>query len=855
MPGSACQQAIGVSAPLVQSDQRWSNWGIIDSLSTPGGQILTQSLFQPTNPYEIASAIQQAEAAGMTVRALGSGWSFSDAVLPQPVALSPSQSVQVEMDITLSSFVPIPPQDWTVFGCAIDTSGFASSLQATLGQILLGSTDASSLFFVEAGCTLSRINDLLDAQQPPLALSTLGGSAGQTIGGAISTGTHGGDFDRPPVADSVRAIYLIGAGGVHYWVEPASRQITDPAKLMAAFTCLTSESIRYDDDLFNAVLVSMGSMGVIYAVVLDVVPQYCLMQWNSWTTWEALKQQNALNPGFQDLFDGVWSGFDAFLQATWPSDVWGTGVNRFVQVLVNPIMNDDGTHNCYVTNRVQFPVLSPIPFGNAPTAAQTSDLSSAIQNSPDFGAGPTITFGFDGAFQWLTGINLLDPGPGEVEQAQQLINFCKQYGYSWAIRSVIDAVFQKQFPLPGNPQQPYVDLGYKVMTGGPNTLNLQGQVASGEAMFPFADAVGFVDAMLAQFDAGIPQNVWPAGYLSLRACGPSAAFLAPEQFGQIDGEPQSDVTGAVEMSLLLNADSVQLMPQFEQTALNMGGILHWGQSNGLTGATNVAQSFANLDKWKLAQRLFGGDTFVNAFMTRCGLVDTGYAEGWFILLGSGAYFYGPAFPSDAASQIGAMLQAGNTLTHVRFAPNGAWMLIGSSNYRWYGAGFPADLGNAVEAGIASNSLTLVDVYVAPDGEWMIQWTQNGSGARTYQTSAGFPADIVAQVDSFDPGGSGQALVAVVFPPGGGWLGLWEQGGYFASGIPSDTFAKLEELAGDGYVFLDVVFSSADGWMIVMPENAYWANPGFDATIFQKVGELVGDGYALVDVVIPVPVSP
>ena len=39
------------------------------------------------NQYELARAIREAEAAGETVRALGSGWSFTDAVLPQPEAI------------------------------------------------------------------------------------------------------------------------------------------------------------------------------------------------------------------------------------------------------------------------------------------------------------------------------------------------------------------------------------------------------------------------------------------------------------------------------------------------------------------------------------------------------------------------------------------------------------------------------------------------------------------------------------------------------------------------------------------------------------------------------------------------
>jgi hypothetical protein len=66
---------------------------------------------------------------------------------------------------------------------------------------------------------------------------TLGGAGGQTVVGALSTGTHGGDFDRPPLADNVVALHLVADGGKHYWIEKGraatSIPFTDEAKLRA----------------------------------------------------------------------------------------------------------------------------------------------------------------------------------------------------------------------------------------------------------------------------------------------------------------------------------------------------------------------------------------------------------------------------------------------------------------------------------------------------------------------------------------------------------------------------------------------------------------------------------------------
>jgi hypothetical protein len=39
---------------------------------------------------------------------------------------------------------------------------------------------------------------------------TMGGASGQTIAGAVGTGTHGGDIHIPPIADMIRAIHVVG---------------------------------------------------------------------------------------------------------------------------------------------------------------------------------------------------------------------------------------------------------------------------------------------------------------------------------------------------------------------------------------------------------------------------------------------------------------------------------------------------------------------------------------------------------------------------------------------------------------------------------------------------------------------
>lgn len=135
----------------------------------------------------------------------------------------------------------------------------------------------------------------------PWALETAGGAGGQTIFGALATGTHGGDFGLPPMADAVEAMHLVTDGGAHFWIErspnpnrPLQLQ-TDQTALQKLFAVLNAPSFQvvHDDDTFNSVLVAAGRFGIVYSVVLRVVRQYSLHVDRTLTTWEAIKGQIA----------------------------------------------------------------------------------------------------------------------------------------------------------------------------------------------------------------------------------------------------------------------------------------------------------------------------------------------------------------------------------------------------------------------------------------------------------------------------------------------------------------------------------------------------------------------------------
>jgi hypothetical protein len=130
------------------------------------------------------------------------------------------------------------------------------------------------------------------------AFRTLGGAGGQTIIGALTTGTHGGDFLQPPIADSVAALHVVSDRGKHYWVEPAMQlegiPLIDDAKLndlygAASYGGPDNFEIIRDDDVFDALLVSSGRFGVIYSVVVRAVRQYMLHEELRQDIWQNVR--------------------------------------------------------------------------------------------------------------------------------------------------------------------------------------------------------------------------------------------------------------------------------------------------------------------------------------------------------------------------------------------------------------------------------------------------------------------------------------------------------------------------------------------------------------------------------------
>jgi hypothetical protein len=183
--------------------------------------------------------VRDAQVQGRRVRALGGAWSLSDAAATDDFLLNTKPLNFIDVGLAAAS-------------CAPDFVG-----------------TPEHLVFAQCGASVLELNQALETRG--LALPTAGASNGQTIAGAIATGTHGSANQIGAMQDYAVGLHLVTEGGKHYWLERASRPVVSAGFL----TVLDSELVR-DDELFDAALVSFGSFGLVHAILLEVTPLYVL---------------------------------------------------------------------------------------------------------------------------------------------------------------------------------------------------------------------------------------------------------------------------------------------------------------------------------------------------------------------------------------------------------------------------------------------------------------------------------------------------------------------------------------------------------------------------------------------------
>lgn len=210
-------------------------------------------------------------------RAVGSGHSHSEAARPE------------KFFSDLKAVEGVLPMPW---------------LRASDDPFWAGGVVREHLLSLQAGTVLKRLNRRI-LQQVGLALPNMGSWDGQTLAGAINTSTHGTGLGLGTFADLVRSVDIVSVpesqyedGEPHvtmYRVEPTDG-ITDPETFVRAAGVHNTVLVQ-DDDLFNAVVVGYGSLGIAYSYTLELQQPYWLREENTserWGTFDpyALAQAN-----------------------------------------------------------------------------------------------------------------------------------------------------------------------------------------------------------------------------------------------------------------------------------------------------------------------------------------------------------------------------------------------------------------------------------------------------------------------------------------------------------------------------------------------------------------------------------
>jgi|GEM_PF-1613419 hypothetical protein len=528
--------AVGWPGSVNTSTRTWTNWPT--NRSVAGATVV-----RPDSLEELVGAVVAAERQGSGVRAVGSGWSNSDAAVTNNWVVETDQLDGVLTQVTSHCLNPD------------------------------GRRKARNLLHVEGGMKLWQLNALLDSRT--LAVPTMGGSSGQSIAGLLSTSAHGCDVDRGPIPEMVRGIHLVGPGGAQHWIEP-SHGLTD-RQAVASSLGLPLEHVHYDDDWFSSALVAVGSLGVMYSLLVEAVPQYDLNAQCDMLDWDRVTAALRGGPGT--------AGFP-----------FRPG-NRAVQIIIDPYAG--ATRACFLTTRRHV-------------------------------ATHTVEAPADWVPPWLIGgvtlaiLQVLRLDPGQIPGTVSRLTRQNQLGWQFDTRRNTVGISHTMMGR----RDPGPNLGLTVE-------------AVFDATWPNTRYLDFTDAalqLIADKFNETPRRGY-LGWISMRFQGASRAYLSPQH--RPDAKPDPDPstfmprTVTIEFAALWripltnNAydqwnDTAELIPLIEAKAREFGGGLHWGM-NDAVNAIDTVRTYPRLDTWRRirSQLTRSGTirTFDNALTRRCGLSD------------------------------------------------------------------------------------------------------------------------------------------------------------------------------------------------------------------------------------------
>jgi FAD/FMN-containing dehydrogenase len=208
-------------------------------------------IYEPRSIAEVQEIVRLARENGVTVRAVGSGHSWSDVALTPGFLLKPTGMTRIpaaEPDFVRS--------EWA----------------------------GRRLVRAEHGARIRELNAWLERNG--MGFSNLGGYDGQTIAGVTSTSTHGSGITFGPLNDQLRSLDVVVGDGSVQRIEPAGGP-TDRAAYEAHHG--DARTLVQDDHVWNAVAVGMGCMGVICTAMVEVRERFHMREVRELHPWAKVR--------------------------------------------------------------------------------------------------------------------------------------------------------------------------------------------------------------------------------------------------------------------------------------------------------------------------------------------------------------------------------------------------------------------------------------------------------------------------------------------------------------------------------------------------------------------------------------
>lgn len=191
-------------------------------------------LIEPHSVHEVQKIVKLARKCRRRVVTIGSGHSPSD------LTMTSSWMVRLTHLSKLLRVEKYPVEDSTE--CTQKEKRYA-------GRVLF-----------QAGISLEELN--LKANEQGLTLPNLGSIHIQSVAGAIATGTHGSSLKHGLLSQGVRGLRIVLSDGRAVWCSPSD-----------------------NSDLFRAALVSLGGLGIITEIEMELAAS-CNIEWEQ--LWEPL---------------------------------------------------------------------------------------------------------------------------------------------------------------------------------------------------------------------------------------------------------------------------------------------------------------------------------------------------------------------------------------------------------------------------------------------------------------------------------------------------------------------------------------------------------------------------------------